>query len=115
MINLDLLARELSTTAVELRKRCRTRDIVQKRWVIMCCYRMMGFSLQKIGVQLGLDHQTVLYGIDRADETVREKARELYQKFTNKEPDCKLLPKKTKMIKIPNYHTGEIIVKEVEI
>lgn len=115
MTSLEFIACELSTTPEELMNRSRNRDIVQKRWVVMCFYRLMGLSLQKIGIRLGLDHQTVLHGLRQADESMREKARDAYSKFTNQEPDCKLLPRKTKIIRVPDYKHCIIITKEVEI
>jgi chromosomal replication initiation ATPase DnaA len=115
MKSMEFIAQELLTTPRELVSKCKNRDLVRKRWVAMCFYRLMGLSLSRISAFLNLDYRTVLHGLKKADESIREKARELYLKFTNQEPDCKLLPKRSKIIRVPDYHTGKIITKEVEI
>lgn len=115
MTSIEFIAHELSTTPTELRSRCKNRDLVRKRWAAMCFYRLMGLSTVRIGAYLDLDHQTVLHGLEHADEEIRLKARECYAKFTEQEPDNNLLPRRTKIVRVPNYHTGEVITKEVEI
>lgn len=115
MTSLEFIARELLTTPKELTSRCKTRDLVRKRWTAMCFYRLMGLSVTRIGAILGLDHETVTYGLNKADEPLRAKAKEAYCKFRQEEPNCKFLPKRTKVVKVPNYQTGEIETKEIEI
>lgn len=115
MTSMEFIAHELLTTPAKLKEHSRNRELVRKRWVAICFYRLMGLSLVRIGTYLELDHQTVAHGLKYADEEIRSKARECYLKYTNKEPDEKLLPRKTKTIRVPDYHTGKIITKEVEI
>ena len=115
MTSLEFIAKELLTTPEELRSRCKVRELVYKRWVAMCYYRLMGFSLQRIGSYLGLDHQTVLHGIRKANKDIRDKAQECYEKYTEEKAKSEILPKKYKKIRVPNYHTNEVITKEVEI
>ena len=115
MTSMEFIAHELSTTPTELRNHCRSRELVRKRWTAMCFYRLMNFSNIRIGAYLDLDRRTVTHGLERADDEIRLKARECYLKYTNKEPDKNLLPRRTKIIHVPDYKTGKIIEKEIEV
>lgn len=115
MTSIEFIAHELLTTPAKLRERNRNRELVRKRWVAMCFYKLMGLSTVRIAAFLNLTHHAVSHGLKHCDENARDEGRRLYNKYTNKEPDEKLLPHKTKIVKIPNYRTGEIIYKEVQI
>lgn len=115
MTSIEFIARELLTTPKELKSRCKRAELVRKRWTVMCFYKLLGFNTSKIGAYLGVDHNTVQNGLERADKSIKDKAKECYKKFAEVEPDNKLLPRRVKIVKIPDYKHNIIITKEIEI
>ena len=115
MTSMDFIAHELLTTPEELKSRCKRAELVRKRWIVMCFYRLLGFNTSRIGTYLGVDHNSIKNGLERADKSIKDKAKECYQKFAEVEPDSSLLPRKVKIVKIPDYKHNIIITKEIEI
>jgi len=115
MTSIEFIAQELGVTVKQLTAPTRKTETVRKRWIAILVYRLFGFSYTRIGGHLNLNHNSVQNGIERAGEAERAKAKEIYIKFKNEQPDWNLLPKKTKIVKIPDYKHGTIIYKEVEI
>ena len=115
MKSIECIARELFTTPEELKGRCKRAELVRKRWVVMCFYKLLGFSVPRISIYLDVDRGTVQNGLERADKSIKDKAKECYQKFTELEPNSNLLPRKVKIIKIPDYKHSIVITKEIEI
>lgn len=115
MKSIEFIAQELFTTPEELKSRCKRTEIVRKRWVAICFYKLLGFNTSRIGIYLDVDHNTVQNALERADKSIKNKAKECYQKFTELEPDSSLLPRKVKIIKIPDYKHSVVITKEIEI
>lgn len=104
---IEFIANELSTTPTELRNHCRSRELVHKRWTTMCFYRLMGYTVHRIAACLDISHVAVLHGLEQADDDMRLKAQQCYEKFTGH--------KQTKTIRVPDYKTGKTIIKEVEL
>ncbi|MBO7735292.1 MAG: hypothetical protein J6S67_22190 [Methanobrevibacter sp.] len=115
MTSLEFIAQELGVAVQQLITPCRKPENVRKRWVAILVYRLFGFSYTRIAGRLSLNHSTVQHGIECAGEAERAKAKEIYIKLKNEQPDWSLLPHRTKIVKIPDYKHGKIIYKEVEI
>jgi chromosomal replication initiation ATPase DnaA len=65
---LDCVAEKYGVAVGVIMQRRRHASVVRLRWEVMARMRALGWSLPRIGREMGMNHSTVLYGLRRAAE-----------------------------------------------
>lgn len=70
---MERACRVLGATISEIREANKTKGYVRRRFALAHVMRdSLGYSYQQIGLALGLNHSTVIYGIQRSRDLVIE-------------------------------------------
>lgn len=118
---LDWVCNEIGVSRKLVLSRRRERPLVLKRWTIMYFFRLLGKSTPWIGKILIRDHSVVDHCIHTIKEQERKRAFDAYEKYMKDIVGRDISELKienivpTITIKVPNYHTGAIELKEITV
>ena len=100
----DFACKELGIEKELIRSATKTKEVVAKRWTIICFLDALCFNYNEIGRKVNRDHQTVMHALKKATTDIKYVGRELACKY-----EAFISPKK----KIANYKNSTIEVINV--
>lgn len=100
----DFACKELGIEKELIWSTNKTKQVVAKRWTIICFLDALCFSYNEIGRKVQRDHQTVMYALNNANKDMKYVGRELACKY-----ESFISPKK----KVPNYKSSRVEVVNV--
>lgn len=97
----EFACKELEVKRELIISRCRTKEVVAKRWMIICFLYELGMNYNQIGRKVNRDHQAVMYAVKNASWDMWYIAKVWVKKY-----DSLMSPKK----KVPNYKSSRVEV-----
>lgn len=100
----DFACKELGIDKELIWSAKKTKDVLAKRWTIICFLDALCLNYNDIGRKVNRDHQTVMHALSNATNDMKYVGRELACKY-----EALISPKK----KVPNYKKSKIEVVNV--
>lgn len=118
---LDWVCNEIGVSRKLVLSRRREMSVVLKRWTIFYFFHLLGKSTTWIGNLFARDHSPVHHCIHHIKEPEKRRALQAYEKYMIEVDGRDISELKienivpTITIKVPNYHTGAIELKEITV
>lgn len=118
MKSIDWILAHLNISRTDFFSKKQTRDITQKRWVVIWFYWVAGKNYSEIARKIGKDRSTVCHAINKMDVTLKNLAEELLMLYATEVSKTKVEfqhTEKPKVLKkVPDYKHSKVVEKEVD-
>ncbi len=118
MKSIDWLLDQLNVKREMFFSSQQSRDIVEKRWVVIWFYWVAGKNYSEIARKIGKDRSTVFHAINKMDTTLKNLAEELLMLYATEVSKTKVEfqhTEKPKVLKkVPDYKHSKVVEKEVD-
>lgn len=120
---LQFVCRELKLSLDDLYSDKRDRKTIEKKWAVMCFFRLAGKSYPFIAQIVKHDNSTVRKGCLKASRDIKRVSEEIFYRYVTEvlgrdAPKIfPIQPKKKKIIlkKVPDYKRNITFYKEIEV
>lgn len=92
---LKFVCRELGVSIDDIWGKGKNKNLLAKRWIVICFLYLAGLNFSEIGRKVQKDHQTVIHALDNANKDMWYVAGELICKYVA-------------LRQIPNYKNSKI-------
>ena len=118
MRSIDWILAHLNIKKADFFSKKQTRDITQKRWVVIWFYWVAGKNYSEIARKIGKNHASVINAIKKMDTTLKNLAEELLMLYSSEVSktniDFQHTEKPKVLKKVPDYAHSKIVLKEVD-
>lgn len=118
MKSIDWILAHLNISRTDFFSKKQTRDITQKRWVVIWFYWVAGKNYSEIARKIGKNHTTVIHAINKMDATIKNLAEELLMLYATEVSKTSINfthTEKPKVLKkVPDYKHSKVVEKEVD-